>query len=148
MSTLRKIVTPIKADKMLMAVLSDTLLECINLPLRVRKAHLRVEYTTHMPTLFMCVPDDAPAPFMWLDTRKRVCYTKTPTFGPAGLIVDDIARRLKQIGASLTMNVDNPRNGARVCKLQAYSKDSRIICLTLADTRRGFTSDNLSNFEV
>lgn len=151
MSKLREIVSPIKADRMLMAVLSDQLLEAISEPLLRRKAYLRVDYSTHVPALYICVPGDEPVLWMTLDTRRRVCYSREPNefVHPTSCsLARSISHNLATLGASLTMNSERAKDQRRVCKLQVYVKESRIICITLCDTARGNVSDNLNHLEL
>lgn len=148
MSTLRKILTPTKSDRMLMALLSAELLDAINTPLRTRGATLRLSYLVNGPALRINESDDTRSLWMELNTRTRKCIAWQPFWPPAGRIASDIVDRLAKLDAQLILVSDKPVSGPRIAKLQIHVADSRNICLTLAEARRGSVVSDLHNFEV
>lgn len=141
--------SPINADKMLMAVATDEMLDAINIPLRTRKGRFVLDYVGQpFPVLLQCAPGISAEPICRIHTRGPAPRTEmlVPRDSQLQLIVTDMAERLAKVPASLVIAHSKDRQGRKYARLQVIHGESRYVALTLHGTWKGFKSEPIGPF--
>lgn len=129
--------SPQQADLLLMHLVKEDIVPAVNIPLKVRRASLTVDYTTHIPSLSIAMPGVEPQQWMWCDTRKNVTFLRAPSDPQLALITQDIMDRLGKHDAFLKLGTTKNKNHKLIAKLQIFVRGSNKIALTLFDTPKG-----------
>lgn len=141
--------SPVNADKVVMALSTGDMLDAVNIPLRARRGRLRLDYATlPYPVLMISCPGIDPEPLCRLHTRGTVPWTETliPRNEALRRMVADIAERTAKIGAALVLAHAKDRQGRKYVRLQLTHADSRYVALTLHGTWKGYRSDWIGPF--
>ncbi|MBB3802039.1 hypothetical protein FHR47_002287 [Xanthomonas arboricola] len=148
MSTdLRKAMGPINADRLLMAVSTDDLIQAVNIPLRARHGQFAIDFTGVRPVMFLHAQGCEPEQVAFVDTRKRCAVWWRPKQEQLALMLEDITRRLAAHGAALAFITQRDKQQRVTAKLQIVSHDSRHIALWLAKVPRKTRQGAIGPFE-
>lgn len=137
-----------RADRLVMAIKTDDLIEAINIPLRARRGTFGVNYEGHTPELWAITGDGQPKRIAFVDTRRRCAAWGRIEHEPLRLMVEDIHRRLEKLGAELVFIVQQDKQGRRTAKLQIKAKDSRHIVIRLAHVPRKTKKGDIGPFVI
>lgn len=125
------------ADKLGYALIMGDIIEALNLPLKVRKGFIRLDYTELMPRLFIGSVNHKEEIWFSCNPKKRVCYAHNLQNPELVVMAADIQMRLAKLGLYITMNAHKNREGARIAKMQVVSTDFRKITMSVIRCRRG-----------
>ena len=148
MNALRKSMGPMRADRLVMAIKTDDLIEAINIPLRARRGTFGVDYSGHTPELYAITAGGPMERIAFVDTRRRCAVWERIEHEPLRLMVEDIHRRLGKLGAELVFIVQQDKQGRYTAKLQIKANDSRHIVLWLAKVPRKTKQGGIGPFVI
>lgn len=141
--------SPVNADKAVMVLSEDDLLDAVNIPLRARRGRLLLDYATMpYPVLMIGCPGIAPEPLCRLHTRGSVPWTETlvPRDETLRALSAYIAERTEKIPAALVLAHAKDKQGRKFVRLQLKHDDSRYVALTLHGTWKGYRSGWIGPF--
>ena len=147
-SGLRQSMGAEQADRLLMAIQTDDIIEALNIPLRARRGTFGLDYTGHTPKLYAVCVGCEPEHIASVDTRRRCAVWARPKQEPLALMVEDIRRRLAKLSAGLHLIVQRDAQQRRVAKLQVTSSDSRHIAIWLAHVPRHQRKGSIGPFTL
>ncbi|ASL01779.1 hypothetical protein [Xanthomonas citri] len=145
---LRKAMGAMKADRLLMAVSTDDLIQAINIPLRARHGHFAIDFTGARPEMFLHAEGHEPERVAFVDTRRRCAVWWRPRQEQLALMFEDITRRLAAQGAALAFITQRDKQQRVTAKLQIVSHDSRHIALWLAKVPRKTRQAGIGPFQI
>lgn len=147
MATLRGL-SAFDEAKLIMALSVDAQMEALNTPLKVRKASLQLDYTTHTPCLRIKTPNTSSEIIATLDTRTKRVYPFIARELDNRKCNEHLQERLEKIDANLALVQDLcPKTKKRRCKLQLADKYARGIRHTLWWVYRGELGPLMDYFE-
>lgn len=141
--------SPVNADKAVMVLSEDDLLDAVNVPLRARRGRLLLDYATMpYPVLMIGCPGIDPEPLCRLHTRGSVPWTETlvPRDETLRALSAHIAERTAKIPAALVLAHAKDKQGRKFVRLQLKHDDSRYVALTLYGTWKGHKSGWIGPF--
>lgn len=139
---------PVKADRLLMALVTDDVMDAINIPLRTRRGAFAIDYAGHIPMLYVYAKGFEPQIWMACNTRLRQTNVHRMADPGLELMVVDIVSRLAKLNAKLCFSPCRDKQNRRMVKLQVISGDSRNIAITLATVLRGQQREHIGPFNV
>lgn len=139
---------PMKADRLLMALVTDDVMDAINIPLRARRGTFAIDYSDHIPLLYVYAKGIPPQVWMACNTRARQTNVHKMISPDLGLMVNDMVERLARLNAKLCFSPCRDKQNRRMVKLQVISADSRNIAITLATVLRGHKRAHIGPFNV
>lgn len=136
-------------DRMLMFLQVQDQFDAINLPLRVRKAAYRLEYTTHFPTLYLKSANSEPEAVAMMNTQAKRVGRLPVKSEELQIINQDVIDRLNKIDCELLLSYDvDPKTQRKRVKLQLASRNARTVRHTLWWLWKGEVSPWLDEFVV
>jgi len=125
------------ADKVDMFLNTPDFIDAWNIAIRVRKGSFAIDYTTHVPRLYVMAKGVEPEIWQQINTRRKAIYRKRPESLTLGLLIDDIQSRLAKLGARLEFVWMQNAQQQKFAKLQIRSQYSKTYVATLAEVKRG-----------
>lgn len=131
MSTQRLGLSPEAADRYLVTWAADDLAGSLKQAMRVRGIHLRLDYTTHTPMVFIVAPSGKEYLWRILDTRR---WANSTILLPEKAVTeqafaDHVGESLEKLGFKLL--IGHRRKGSA----KGVTKDEAILMLVSDDSR-------------
>lgn len=118
MSTPRTTLRPHTAERLVVELLRDDLLDAINTPMRIRRGQLLVDYTQPTPVIFARCNTSGGEPIMAVSTRPMAAVRLAVRDEGLRLMLLDMNTRLGAHRAGIAVNVYRNRQQQRQCRLE------------------------------
>lgn len=135
--------SPAQADRVTVRLLLDDALKLLNGALARRKASIRITYRGDVASVALEAPGELLETIMATRPGQRLPIRIVPVQPTLSGLHFEITDGLAKMGAKLFLVIQKDKTtSARYAKLQVFFNESRLVALTLMDTRRGTTKSD------
>lgn len=136
-----------QADKLTVRLSIDDVLFFINTVLAKRKAKIHLIYNKDIATVYLSAHNTSPEPILSLCIGSKRTNRFAPVDPTLSGLLFTLVDGLRKLDTRFELVIQKSKAGAKYAKLQLFFKDSRLITVTLLETKRN-TSNSDGEFNL